>query len=119
MEDLTKFLEKLATELGTTAEYLWTVLIKQSQVDAIVNFTFVGIMALIMIVGLVLIARIIKLDSDDGYDLSTRDVAWIFYGIVMAAAFITFVACLVPAIGQVANPEYWALEQVLGTVGTK
>lgn len=36
-EQTTKLIEQLAKELGTTAEYLWTVLLKQSPIADIMR----------------------------------------------------------------------------------
>lgn len=114
MEEVTKLLEQLAIQLGTTVEYLWIVLIKQAHVNAIVNLTFAGISGLIILIGLVLIPKISKLDSNSKYDMSDRNIAWIFYGFAMGISLIILGACSVAAITQLFNPEYWALQKILG-----
>ena len=116
MEQVAKLLEQLATKLGTTVEYLWGVLMKQAHVNAIINLSFVGLMLIITITWLAFIPKIIKLDSDDGdYDSpSTRTLTWIFFAITNVISIIVIIACLTTAITELLNPEYWALQEILG-----
>lgn len=118
MEQATKLLEQLAVKLGTTVEYLWAVLVKQAYVNAITNLIFAGIAALVILIGLAFIPKIMKLDSTDGgYDISSRTLGWIIYLIITGACLITVIACTIPAITELANPEYWALKEVLSALG--
>jgi len=115
MDQITKLLEQLAIKLGTTVEYLWGVLIKQAHVNAIVNLTFVGVSGLVIVIGLMFIPKIIKLDNEKRTwdEMSIRNTTWIIYGIVNTILLLILVMCLVPAITQLLNPEYWALQEIL------
>ena len=48
MKDLTKLLETLALQLGTTTEYLWTIMIKQAKI-AIITESFFIVVSMIII----------------------------------------------------------------------
>lgn len=119
-EETTKLIEQMAQQLGTTTEYLWSVLIKQAPIDSAVTlFQFI----LIGIFGYMLLRVHKKLSLTKEYDGYTRTgyshyeelasipmfFAMIIFAIVLLCAFF--------AIPEVVygffNPEYWALKQVI------
>ncbi len=120
-DNTTKLLEQLAQKLGTTSEYLWTVLLTQAPISA--TTTLLQIL-LILLFGLCLWKvhkRLMKKKddfSDNAYDKFGDGVS-----ILMAIGAIVFVGMLVVCIfgiGDVINgyfnPEYWALKEILNSI---
>lgn len=104
-------LTALANKMGTTAEYLWKVLVKQAPLEAVKEG--VGLLIMLIIGGLFYMSHT-SLTKKKVYNKDTS------YGIVMTFAILiwgitttvfiynTIIACI-----DVINPEYWALEQIL------
>lgn len=114
-----ELLERLAQKLGTTVEYLWSVLIKQAPISSTVTlFQF----ALIITFGIVLYRLHIKF-SKETYNKNS-----IYYeyqeaaAIPMIVGFLIFLLlavcgffCIEDMINGFINPEYWALSKILST----
>ena len=81
-ENTARLLDNLATKLGTTSEYLWSVLLKQAPISGWIAVVEI----VIFVVGIVAIAIIFNIHT----------------------AIIAF-----------ANPEYWALKEVLSSIKGK
>lgn len=112
---LIEVLEKLAAKLGTTAEYLWAVLIKQAYISALTSMSFI----LFTIVFGFSLWKIHKSFMDDDRKMSyyNQDEALIF---PMIFAAVGFAFCLIASFMMISdviigltNPEYWALEKIL------
>lgn len=115
-EQTTKLIEQLAQKLGTTAEYLWSVLVKQAHTEVIIFFTVLGI----TIIGTVLSAYLFKYVQKFWSDEKAPASAWIslvfgiIIGICVLVGTISTIANVSDVISAITNPEYWALKQVLG-----
>jgi len=122
-EQTTKLLEELANKLGTTTEYLWTILLKQAPIDATITLLQTIV---IIIFGWVLWKVHKKLLSTpkgqnvgnyyQKHDLGAElpmFLATIGWVIMLAYCFINF-SCIVSGYF---NPEYWALKQILNALG--
>ena len=120
MNDQTlQVLTTLATKLGTTAEYLWGVLLRQATIAGVMNLTIVAI----MVVAAVLLARFVrgktkKIDDGTGWERAAweGEGAFFAWGAVFFFGAITFVAVIIEvpaAITAFVNPEYWALSRIL------
>jgi hypothetical protein len=111
MDDKTlQALTTLAAKLGTTAEYLWGVLLKQAPISGVV-----GLLADAALLYAVYFAwtRLLKVEFT-GYDSDIKK------GGAYLGLFIGSALCLVAALGNLPievaallNPEYWALRQIL------
>ena len=112
MKDIAPLLEQLAAKLGTTAEYLWQVLLKQVQVEIglaemgmTISFIMYAIAAVLFIVSIV--NRI----KEGDYDLAGY---WIVGGFMVAVLAATVhILNYVQLLTLRNNPEYWALQEVL------
>ena len=117
-EDTARLLDNLATKLGTTSEYLWTVLLKQAPVAAGIGLMEVAIFAAIIVAYIKTIPWLLKGAKDNRYD-----VAWDIGLAVGAVASIILVFAIIINLGAAAtailNPEYWALDKILGTIKGK
>jgi hypothetical protein len=107
-----QLVREIAAQLGTTVEHLWEVLIYQASVTAAWNIALV----------VVLVAffwsryRFIRKQSTRpaGWDEVECGIALLFWFVLVlfAAMFSGFL--LTEAVACLANPEFWALKQVLG-----
>ena len=105
-----QLIRELADKLGTTAEHLWAVLVRQAPISACV--TIVVLLALAVAAGC-LVRKLTKQKSETG-DWSDTDPVLAF-----AACILVIMAscCAINEIeGIVAgflNPEFWAFKQLV------
>jgi len=119
-DQTTKLLEQLAQKLGTTAEYLWGVLIKQAFVSAVTDLIYF-IIVLIAGFGLFKLHKFLAKSNENG-DCIYED--WeevsippmILFAIIWAILFIACFFSIGNIINGFLNPEYWALSEILDTL---
>ena len=120
-EQTEKLIEQLAQKLGTTADYLWSVLLRQAHISAITDLIY---LALLIIVGVVIFKAHKKFFSKEKgsfnyYDYNSGELLIAIMGLVSLVWAMVFVVCLF-SIGDIINgffsPEYWALEKVLSLI---
>jgi hypothetical protein len=116
-DQTTKLIESLAAKLGTTADYLWAVLLKQAPVDA--TLTLIQIL-IVIAAGVTLYKAHMHLSNDKNDNSYYQREA---YGPLMGVLFIGwmfFAGAAFFAIPNVINgyfnPEFWALDYVLSQV---
>lgn len=116
----TELLEKLAVQLGTTAEYLWSVLLVQARISAITDLIFL----ILAILSGYFLYRTHRYLSQ-----GTKDMHSIYYGkgeavvipmIIGLIIWIIFFFIMFFSIGNIINglfnPEYWALNKILNSI---
>ncbi len=112
-----KAIELLASKLGTTTEYLFSVLVKQARIAGIVAI-IQGIM--MVVIGICLVKLIIYFyKKRDDLDSSISEI-------VVPFTILSFVVLLILAIIYISyadnilaaffNPEYWALNEILSSI---
>ena len=106
-----KMVEALASKLGTTAEHLWGVLVRQAPIESACSILVLVALFVALAIGAVLIAY--KAPRDGYAAIERIEVLWLVWflllGIVMFAAIVS-----TPSIvGGFVNPEYWALKEVM------
>ena len=116
-------LTALAQKLGTTAEYLWGVLIKQAAVTGVTNIIEMSVWLAIAIAWGVLTYRKTRKVLPEGagpYSCASAEweeeaafFAWL--GAFLLAVTAAIVACVgvSDSVAAFLNPEYWALKQIL------
>lgn len=115
-----ELLQQLAEKMGTTTEYLWSVLLKQAPIDS--TTTLIQI-ALVVLFGYVIYKLHLKFSKkkEDGYSNEYDNnpqieilmfVSVCIFGILAIASFF----CIQSVINGYVNPEYWALKQILDTI---
>ncbi len=119
MNDQTlKLAERLAQKSGTTAEYLWQVLLKQAPISAAIDLMYF----VLAIIGGFVIYRLnkhfLKLTAQGNNIYKEQE--WIaiimFVCLVVCAAMI--MVCFLSfgnIINGFFNPEYWALDKILSS----
>lgn len=112
-QDLLKRLDVLAAKLGTTAAYLWSVLVRQAISDGISS----AVGALVAVIGGVLAYKLTGI-ALRAFREDTDYFPGLFFSWVAVAVSIVACACfLTDAIQHFYNPAYYALHEVLESVG--
>lgn len=125
-EKAIQLLEKLATQLGVTVEYLWSILIKQAYIAGIFNATLAGIVFALVILTVIWIISCTKPRLlEDGKKKSKYEewnyddlagIIMIAQGIILTVGLTVFIYLLNSAFTALFNPEYWALNKILQTI---
>jgi hypothetical protein len=114
-------LTALANKLGTTAEYLWGVLLKQAPLTGAINM----LLTAAWVIGAVMWCRFVvrkttkpKATEEDRYPHADWDsepafFAWVAAVLVALIAGLTVSSSLATTVAALVNPEYWALRQIL------
>jgi hypothetical protein len=126
-EEILKRLDALAAKLGTTAEYLWGVLVKQGKVEGVMQIAeFLILVVLTISFGLFTKNYLYphylewqgKYTEFGGW--RTQEKATVFYDLTWVGLVVTVIfmgVTLANAFDWVTpmfNPEYWALKQIIG-----
>ena len=110
-------LQMLAEKLGVTIDYLWSVLLKQAYVSAILDLLFVLLMV-IMWAALIKSRGAIKKWLKTMDDLEEGFIcifgSGFIIGVTVAAIIFIFTST-----SALINPEYWALKEILSAVGKR
>jgi len=122
-ENVVKLIEQLANKLGTTSEYLWSVLIKQAPISASITLIQMAILLLLSFFLFKTHIRLMKKTSDDRYAETKYDQLGDWSGFAMAivggVVFILLILCcgsLEDVVNGFFNPEYWALKEILRAI---
>ena len=109
-KELITLIEKLATELGETAEATWHILIAQAKIAAITNFIGGGIFILLAIISVWLGYWIQR-----NWEKDDKEKAGIGVGVFLAIILVVIavISFILPAITATFNPEFWALQKLL------
>lgn len=116
-------LDALAEKLGVTAQYLWTVLLKQAHVEAVSSLCWAGAGLMALVGGVLGIRCALRMKKDkpswtDREEMSEKAVTVL--AVSIAATFIGLLGLILNlswVITPWLNPEFWALQQVLQVLG--
>lgn len=109
-DKIAELLEKLAVKLGTTAEHLWGVLVKQAHIEGMTSVIIWSIWGIIV----VFLAMFFSLVRTDTYE--EKNTMWGIWIAIFIVTFVIFASCISTIIGQFNNPEYWALTEVIRNI---
>ena len=122
MEDkYLQLIEALAAKLGTTAEHLWGVLVKQAPISGTVDLVLCIVIAAVTVWWVVLVkTKTTKppKTKDENYPTAEwKDeaalLAWVITIIAVMFVIITIICSAQGIAAAFANPEYWALKQLV------
>ena len=122
METVDKLLRELAQSLGTTVEYLWAVLVKQQIIDAQIMLAISSIILVFNILLSMFYKYIANRFSGirGHYDeCSPRQTSWNVYFAILGVSIIAIIILWIYAYKIYANPEYYALQEILNVLGGK
>lgn len=122
-QQTSELLEKLADKLGTTSEYLWSVLLKQAPYDAMMQLIY---FATTIVAGFVLwrvhkfLMKPLRENANDP-DAKSRyaefdhlpTTVMMILAVAWVVVIIICIAQLKVVISGFFNPEYWALDHIL------
>lgn len=116
-EQTIKLIEQLAAKLGTTAEHLWAVLVRQAQVAVWQNIFEIAMLSFL----LYLYFKFTKYVFADEDKINEGGYVFVIAigGIVAAIAIFMIIFSFEVILTCIGNPEYWALQKVLGTINSK
>jgi hypothetical protein len=109
-EEILKRLDALGAKLGVTAQYLWGVLIKQARVEM---WTDTAIVCVALVAAGASAWMVRWAHKEDTSDSEAIVIVGSIVGLVASGIAIGYA---VAAITEGANPEYWALKQVMSAV---
>jgi len=120
-EEITQMLRELATQLGTTTEFLWGVLIRQAFISGTYNAILAVVCIVTICVGSVKVKETFLTEIKQSLPYAQREKleAWqIFTIITLSIASVISLVVLAAISGNMMtalfNPEYWALNKVMG-----
>lgn len=119
MEELIPILEQLASELNTTVEFLWQILIKQANVFIIVyvcRIISVGILGFIFSKAVSVFTHWVEKD-DESWQCITSFVVSGVCAVIIVVSVIIIIVDFSEFVTALMNPEYWALQQILERIG--
>jgi hypothetical protein len=120
-ETAEKLVRELAEKLGTTAEHLWGVLMRQAPITAATD----SVTAAIMIGTLWALYRLVRMKTikppksdDDRYPSAEWSqegafMSWLILAIYALLTLVTVFYAIGTVITTTMNPEYWVLKQLL------
>lgn len=113
-------LAAIAEKLGTTAEYLRGVLIKQAPISGAIDLILLVALTIIFVFWLCLVMRKTTLKQKNEYGQIFAEwedglAAAAFLSVILLGGFTMFLilSCLPTAITAFVNPEYWAFKQII------
>ena len=106
---------ELANKLGTTAEYLWSVLLKQAPISAFQSVISLVLCATFYLFLLKLVVTKTKSQGDEYAEWAEEGAFFAWFAVVVASFGMMLVveSSLTNFITAVFNPEYWALNKIL------
>jgi predicted Abi (CAAX) family protease len=116
MKELTPFLEKLATQFGTTIDKLWEALLRQARLDGILSAVYVFIVFIVSILVFRFVLRKTTPQKGEIYpDWENEEslFAWFIFGIFIFFSGLFILVSIDNLTTAFLNPEYWALREVL------
>ena len=112
-EQTQQLIEKLAEKLGTTAEHLWAVLVRQAPITSTTEAIALCIYAAVMVLGYRLVREKTKDDGDWNDNCGSIALPWVIWCGATIALLIVLCCSLSNIVAGFANPEYWALKEIL------
>lgn len=111
-EQILQRIDALAAKLGTTAQYLWGVLIRQARIEVIENIICIAVFVAFGYAMFRVCAKYAHAWED--CDNFPEAMASVFSGIAVVICMIVVAVAFCSIWTPLLNPEFWALKQVLG-----
>ena len=112
-ETTEKLIRELAEKLGTTADHLWGVLIRQAPISSATEAAALGIYAAVMVWGYRLVREKTKTNGDWNDDCGSIALPWMVWSVGVLGLLIALGCSLSNIVAGFVNPEYWALKQLV------
>ncbi len=114
-EQTTKLIEQLSSKLGTTAEHLWGVLIRQAPISAITDLLTSGFIVFLVWKSFQIVQRKTKETEESEPDWVEEGafVAWCIWGLLALISISIVISSVEGIVAGLVNPEFWALKQII------
>lgn len=129
MDKAMAYIDKLAAKLGVAAEHVYGVLVNQSHVFGIINIIVGAVLlassAALLRLNYLIIAKGERSSWGDEetfyYKLRDAGDGSLFMVIILVTIVVLIVGMIMLPIGvmQTMNPEYYAIKEILDTIGGK
>ncbi|ATH93343.1 hypothetical protein ACH95_00840 [Bacillus glycinifermentans] len=121
MDKAMEYIDKLAAKLGVAAEHVYGVLVKQAfatgVTDSIIGFVFLMIA---VIAGVIITKMTIKMYGERHCNW---DYEWFFVALTFGLSVVLpggfGIYAITEGIKGLINPEYYAIKEILDTIGGK
>lgn len=111
-EQTDKLIQELANKMGTTAEHLWSVLVRQAAIDGWACLVLNSLLLAGMVGFWLLFWRHTR--KLDKYDRGEVPVFYVIFApFTILLLFIPVLNTINTILPCLLNPEYWALKQIL------
>ena len=105
-------LTELADKLGTTAEYLWGVLVQQAPMSGAIDLVLMAAWVLgTGTWGRFVLHKTAGNDPDWSHEVAFG--AWLSVTALVVFTTVLVTSCLTTAVSALVHPEYWALRQIM------
>jgi len=118
--EITEMLRELATQLGTTTEYVLDVLAKQAMIEGALGVLPILVVAAATLVLVLLIVKKTRVPQSDGVcDWRGEDavIAWVVLGFIVVADVLFFLRIARHILTAFFNTEYWAISRLMEMLG--
>lgn len=123
----TELLQQLAAKMGTTVEYLWSIMVKQAYITVVTDIICYILVGAFVFAVYKYVPKIwakgdeTKRSKGNTYDEPELKYYITCIALVAASSILSLISLIsIPAtVGILLNPEYWALKQILGIFQTK
>ena len=118
-EQTTKLIEQLALKLGTTTEYLWSVLLKQAYISAITTLIYlVGIIGagFLLLKAHIAFSKETEESNSKYWDSGELQFIMIALAFIWSVLFIVAFFSIENIVNGFLNPEYWALKEIMSNL---
>lgn len=120
MDKAMAYIDKLAAKLGVAAEHVYGVLVKQAVANGITD-VIIGLVVTTILIAVFSAGKkaFVKSNVSVGWDFLDWSMLTVFVGLVMVIGFGFGLSILTDGIKAVINPEYYAIKEILDTIGGK
>lgn len=114
-DNTAKLIEQLAQKLGTTSEYLWSVLLYQAHIDAAVELGWLVFLVVASVTMIVVFTRMVKSGNhiDDDDEPTLRFFATIVPSVLIWFTTLISLGDIKSIINGFYHPDFWALNYIL------
>ncbi|MEH7736872.1 hypothetical protein [Bacillus pumilus] len=120
MDKAMAYIDKLAAKLGVAAEHVYGVLVKQAVANGVAD-VIIGVVALSIIIVVLSAGKkaFVKSNISAGMDVFDWSMLTVIVGLVVVIGLSFGINILTNGIKAVINPEYYAIKEILDTIGGK
>ncbi|MCY9274563.1 hypothetical protein [Bacillus haynesii] len=121
MDKAMEYIDKLAAKLGVAAEHVYGVLVKQAFANGVTDSIIGAVFLMIAVVAGVIITKVTLKSYEERH--CDWDCEWFF--VVLAVGLLVIlpggigIYVIAEGLKALINPEYYAIKEILDTIGGK